>query len=220
MNNKEVGKFTGNISRRPETRVTRVTNPDVVDAQYRYLDNPAQSGTEIKAPKQNIFDRKGAVIAAVIIAAGLGTIALANSCEKTPYFPTTPTTSYASGRPNPIENGNTCGYTWRHLNPGECTRVNAGDFFMGDGTVDGVFMTDSDENTGAIYVFERSAEVGAPYGGDIRTPINPNEKQRLIAEATGQMLNTGGVDHRGVRLVTVTTFCADGQNIPVPYGRK
>jgi hypothetical protein len=91
---------------------------------------------------------------------------------------------------------------------------------MGDGSVDGKFMTDSNENTGAIYNFERSAEIRADFGGDIRTPINPNEKPRLIAEATRQMLDTGGVNNRGVHTVFVTTFRANGQNEIAPFGRK
>jgi len=227
--NKEVGRFTGNISGRPETRVTKVSTPDVINAEFRYLDD-SSTGTQVKTGENKW--RTGCLVALGgigLTAIALGAFAAANPCVfrqdcgarvATHAENRAPITSSATGTPNRVENENLSGFTWKHLNPGESARVNAGDFFMGDGSVDGVFMTDSNENTGAIYNFERSAEIRADFGGDIRTPINPNDKPNLLAEAVDQMLNTGGVGHRGVNIVYLTTFRADGKNIEVPYGRK
>ena len=230
--NKENGiqKYQGNLSTRREQSVVKHPGVNIIEGEFRYLDD-SPTGTQVKTGENKW--RTGCLI--LLAGAGLtgiavGAYALANPCtwqgKDCGVYLRTPTVSCAAGEPNPkpteqpINKENLSRYTWRHLNPGECADVRPGDFFMGDGSVDGVFMTDSNEDTGAIYSFERSARVKADFGGDIRTPINFNDKPNLLAEAVDQMLNTGGVNHRGVKIVFVTTFQTDGKNIEVPYGRK
>lgn len=121
-------------------------------------------------------------------------------------FNATPTTPGYPNNPG-YPGSNTGSQSDIQMAPGQCETAQAGDIFLGDPKINGQLWTDSNPKSGQITVFDQSAQLCAPFGGDLQKGAdNSPFAQNIINQDAHEMHQHGCENNAGCATVIVIRF--------------